>query len=207
MSTFIELLGNGWQWLGDNSSQIQAASGAVFGLAAVVIAWAAYLISVKENYGWEPIAVLLRYSLGVEGDGQTFMTADFQVWNRRRYPIVVYDVVLTYRLARFEKIQDGDDPTSEDWSVRSDRSLGRVSQELIDPGKSKVFNMHVIVHGCTMMEDPAIAISYFDPIAAKVKTVNGGGGRLSKLRYDYGVWRGSLIWLWPELRRERRYRR
>lgn len=164
----------------------------------------AYRMSVRENYGWRPIVVLGQYSLG-GGNKRTEMTVEFQIWNRRRYPIVVRDIVLSYRLARFETVDDGFDPSSEAWSVRSERSIGKDVRVAIDPGKSEPFDMNMVVSGETMMEDPTIEVSFFDPIANKMKQARNVRGTYWQLKADYGWWGGLLIWLWPELRREKRY--
>jgi len=200
----VEFLSSLWDWLGKNSSALQALSGIVFGAAASFIAVLAYRISLRENLGWRPIVVLSGYSLG-GGNQKTEMGVEFQVWNRRRYPIVVRDIVVSYRLARFQTVDDGFDPASDAWTVRTPQSIGKDVRVAIAPGKSKHFEMNMVVSGDTMMEDPTIEVSFFDPIANKMRQARNAGGTYLQLKGDYGWWEGLLIYLWPELRREKRY--
>jgi hypothetical protein len=192
-------------WLAVNSAAIQASSGIVFGIAASVVAWMAYRVSVRANYGWRPFIFLGGYSLG-GGNRKTEFNVEFQVWNRRRYPIVIYEMTLSFSLARFKSVEDFEDPTSEDWTVRSERSVGKYCNVVLDPSTSKSFDMNLIVDAEIMMEAPTIEVRYLDTVANKMRKVRMVGVTYSKLRSDYGWWEGLLIYLWPELRLEKRYR-
>lgn len=204
ISTLQEWFGLKWKWLGDNSNAVQALSGIIFGVAASLIAFFAYLISMRENYGWKPFTVLRAYSLG-GGNGSTEMNVEFQLWNRHPYPIVVYDIVLSYRLAKFTSVHDYDDPTAEAWTVRGERSIGKWVSEALGPKSNTNFDMNIVVQAETMMEAPTIEVAYLDTIANKVRKIRTVGETYSKLSSDYGWWDGLKIYIWPELRREKRY--
>lgn len=195
-----------WSWLGSNSNAVQAASGIVFGVAASLIAWFAYRVSVRENFGWRPFTVLRGYSIS-GGNGRTEMNVEFQLWNRHRYPVVVYDVILSYRLARFKTVDDLEDPMSEAWTVRSEHSIGKWVSEVLNPASNKTFDMYVAVDADMMMEAPTIEVQYLDTVANKVRKIRTVGETFSKLKSDYGWWNGSMIYLWPEMRLEKRYQR
>jgi hypothetical protein len=193
-----------WSWLGSNSDEVQAASSVVFGIAASLIAWFAYRVSVRQNFGWRPFTVLSGYSNC--GDGTAEMNVEFQLWKRHCYPIVVYDIILSYHLARFKTVNDLQDPMSEAWTVRSEHSIGKWVSDVLGPASNKTFDMYMVVDAHMMMEAPTIEVHYLDTIANKVRKIRTVGETFSKLTSDYGWRDGLLIYLWPELRRGNRYR-
>ena len=195
-----------WKWLSDNSDSVQALSGIVFGIAASLIAWFAYRVSIRENFGWPPFTVLKHYSLG-GGNGKTEMNVEFQLWNRHRYPIIVHDIILSYKLARFKNVEDYEDPMSEAWSLRSERAIGKWFWQVVGPSAPSTFDLNFVVDSEHMLEAPTIEVAYLDTIKNKVRRIRTVGETFSKLRSDYGWWDGLKIYLWPELRREKRYQR
>jgi hypothetical protein len=89
------LLADGWAWLDTNSKQIGALGAITFGLSSAIVAWLAYRLNRQNNLGLKPI-VLLK-SLGIfNEDDRRYLTCAFEVWNRRKYPLVVRHMTVVF---------------------------------------------------------------------------------------------------------------
>ena len=84
-----------WEWLGANSKQVGALASITFGLSSAAVAWLAFRMTWRNNFGWKPTILLVTYGFR-GGTGQNEMFCKFEIWNRRKYPVVVREVQVIF---------------------------------------------------------------------------------------------------------------
>lgn len=63
-------------------------------ITSAVLASVALLFSYRQNIGWPPIAFLTASGLKA-GNGKKSVTVTVELWNRRKYPVVVRQISMT----------------------------------------------------------------------------------------------------------------
>jgi hypothetical protein len=53
-------------------------------VASVIVAVVALAFNYRQNRGWKPVILVLQC-----GFDQPFASIEFEVWNRRKYPVVI----------------------------------------------------------------------------------------------------------------------
>lgn len=164
----------------------QVISTAVLTVVGLCVALASLLVAYRNNFGWRPIIIIPGWGMranptGKEGDGAP-RPADYdntaeipiEVWNRRKYPVVVRHVVVSIsEKVQFEVIA----PLTghrEGWHMNS-VSTSLIEPVTVAPSSHHVFNCEVPFR--TTSYDAArarmdIAVSYFDPRKNKRYTLN-----------------------------------
>src|SRR5258708_2705212 len=88
-----EILALASRWL----PLVQLASGGLLALASFVVASTFLLFTYRNNFGWEPLGLVTDWRLGAhQGDQFQRGTINFEIRNRRKYPIVVRMIMLTF---------------------------------------------------------------------------------------------------------------
>lgn len=75
----------------------QTIATAILGAGAIAVAIVSAVIAYQNNFGWKPVAFPTwhRYSIDPIGRLQSVVFA-FDIWNRRKYPIVVRHLSVTF---------------------------------------------------------------------------------------------------------------
>jgi hypothetical protein len=96
---------------------LHLAGPAVLGVAGFVVALVALSINYRNSNGWKPLVLVKDWYLSELNDGIR-ATVALEIWNRRRYPIVVRKVrvrVGTIRMACLEDVHKF--PDNEPWHL------------------------------------------------------------------------------------------
>jgi hypothetical protein len=81
-------------------------------MASVTITAVSAMFGYRQNFGWKPIILITTYGMGAKGGvvGEYDAIIKFEVWNRRKYPIVVRSINVQYgglAVVRQESIRPG----------------------------------------------------------------------------------------------------
>jgi len=140
-----------------------AFASAMFTLASVTVAVVAARFSYRQNYGWKPVILVLspRFE-GTEGDYTARI--DFEIWNRRKYPVVIH--LVEVELSR-SKLNYSEALTSHPWYMSHNKLVHREHVRL-DPADHHVFEAWAQFKKHTPEDQTVrINVSYFDPVANK----------------------------------------
>ena len=83
---------------------MQFVSSSLLTLMSIVVALVALHFGFRNNFGWEPIVLLV--SNGTTGTGDKELgkiDVEFEVWNRRKYPIMVHHMSVVFGKMEFER--------------------------------------------------------------------------------------------------------
>lgn len=154
---------------------------AVATLSGVAVAIAACVVSYGQAIGWRPLLVVQRWGLIELYSGICAATV-FEVWNRRRYPIVVRRLHVDYNKVRLGEIRDkitvGDSQSG--WRTTFRGTLENREEFVIEPGQHKVFK----VEAMCIQEGPfpdeeakriTVKVLVFDPFWGKRTVLKGTG--------------------------------
>lgn len=144
-------------------------------IASVLIAAVALLFSYRQNVGWKPALLLHNATMGrgaVKDKDTTNLSIKVELWNRRKYPVVVTWVAADLKgaEARDEPFTGSDQPYFRDgrWSV--------VYQKVVQP---HAFHEQTITFGISrqsldaMRPEFDVRVTFYDPIKNKDDVVKG----------------------------------
>jgi hypothetical protein len=151
------------------------------------------------NHGFKPIVVFTSGNLGPTSDSSdATLDTCFEVWNRRKYPLVYKGILIAYRNAEF-KFGTGTDPDTQ-YIVFANEGVLELDvgpkEEAIPPGERKFYDIawQIIFGSLNPLEEvPTISVWLYDPIQARqVKCVSRG-----YTKPGYKKRRLSLSASWP----------
>ena len=97
-------------------------------LASIIVAAVSTIIAFRSNFGWRPLALVLSHGIrGVGGSDLFDATLDIEVWNRRKYPIVMRQLEV-----QFNSIKLRDTAVQPPWHLTGNR-LVNYGQTVIAP--------------------------------------------------------------------------
>jgi hypothetical protein len=148
-------------------------------LARVTIALVAALFAYRQNYGWKPAILVLSKGFGPDANGVHIAYVDFEVWNRRKYPIVIHGVEIKFGSLKLDHRWEKHEWTKSDWWIFHNKLCHRPNMRL-DLASHHLFQPRIPFKQ-QKVEDETIKIDvyYFDPIANARKEVT------TALRYKY----------------------
>jgi hypothetical protein len=140
-------------------------------LASAAVGIVALIFNYRQNRGWEPIILVVSQNYG-----EDTWWIEFEVWNRRKYPIVV----------RFVEIKFGNVPLDKtpqaagDWYIFHNKLCYR-GPVTLEPASRHHFEAGASFKEQTLGKSETVRIDvyYFDPIANKRKKLT------RKDRYKY----------------------
>src|SRR5471032_139503 len=97
----MPVLSETWRLLGENSKEIGAVGSILFGISGAIAAWLAFRLNYRNNFGQKPL-LLLKTHGGTAGHQWAEMHCTFEVWNRRKYPVVVREMQVTFGEAKID---------------------------------------------------------------------------------------------------------
>lgn len=150
-------------------AQLIAAS--ALALGSLCVAFTAMLIAYRQNFGWPPLLISTGYGLRTDVKFREIYIAvvKFEVWNRRRYPIVVRSMsVLFFELKPEEFLQGYDYP--EGWHVSARWGISSHESIRLEPGAhhSQQVEMPFARRSLDDLDDQyRVSIDFFDPVSNK----------------------------------------
>jgi hypothetical protein len=151
--------------------------------ASVIVALVSAMFGYRQNFGWKPIILPTSYGFGRlkvdEPDGLAKVTFEFEVWNRRKYPIVIQAAHVTFETLESVFTEFGTIPQEEMWDTDGTTFSGHSYSLVLDPNAHPKFPL-----GFACVDRPwheirdtvRIRVAYYDPIknrylTAKAKTL------------------------------------
>lgn len=103
-------------------SLTQIGASIFLGIAALVVSITSAIVAYRNNFGWKPIALVSRYSLGTwhttETDIEGKARLHIEVWNRRKYPILIrYILIKAQGLAEGVNPPPVESPSGDEWHL------------------------------------------------------------------------------------------
>jgi hypothetical protein len=139
-------------------------------LSSIIVASTSLFIAYRQNFGWRPIVFASSYGGGGGKYGYT-ASIDFEFWNRKKYPVAIRFVSVTYEKQAMDRNVQG--VLSNDWTIDNEHRVVSHKHETIDPSRTRIYELVVPVHKSPidLEEDVKIELFYFDPIKAKIKKI------------------------------------
>jgi len=123
-----------WHWLIENKDGIQLIASLLFGLMSLSVACIALWVAYRNNFGWKPLVLLMSYGIGGGGALGNVVTCSFEIWNRRKYPVVLREMQVSWGDTRI--VSEGGF-TNEEWCPARNGNMLFCTSRLIKPGESE----------------------------------------------------------------------
>jgi hypothetical protein len=130
-------------------------------VASIVMGAVSALIAFRNNFGWKPLVLVTSngYNLSLE----------LEIWNRRKYPIVVRNIQI-----QFNAIKLRDTVLDDPWTLFRN-SLMRTRNLTIAPSSYHALSIVAPMKEGTRLDDATdrleIRVYYFDPRYSKERTI------------------------------------
>lgn len=155
----------------------QVVTTAILTVVGLCVAVASLLVAYRNNFGWRPIIIIPGWGMranpssekregpSTPADYDNTVEIPIEVWNRRKYPVVVRHIVVQIsERVQFEVIAP---PTGhrEGWHMNSERT-SLTDPVTVAPSSHHVFECKVPFRTTSydaMRAHMVITVSYFDP--------------------------------------------
>jgi hypothetical protein len=160
---------------------LQLIAYSAFTFASITVACVSLFLAYRQNFGWKPIILWTRRRLTIK-DLPYELSLGFEVWNRRKYPIVIVGQCVGFQKLTF--VRTGKPPAKElgtDWDL-DERLFENHHSVLLDPNSHHQFSLTTGFETSEpeKAEDVArIVIFYFDPIKNRFLTI-----RSEKVKFE-----------------------
>jgi len=150
---------------------LQLIASSVFALAGAIIAATAATVSYRNNFGWRPVVLFLRYEWGGDREfpGYIPIEVKFEFWNRQKYPLAIREIKVF--LGDVE-LASGENEigVSPDWAIiQKDVLFFKSSEQGLEANRHIAFKVRAPITAQESGYDHAVRIwvNYFDPIRNK----------------------------------------
>jgi hypothetical protein len=139
-------------------------------LSSVIVASSSLFIAYRQNFGWKPIVFASSYGGGGGKFGYT-VTIEFELWNRKKHPISIRFVSVTYAKTVMDRHVQGVLPPG--WLIEGEHRLIHDKNETLDAGKTRHYDLKAPIQKAPidLKENVTIELFYFDPIKNKIKKI------------------------------------
>jgi hypothetical protein len=136
-------------------------------LSSIIVASTSLFIAYRQNFGWKPIIFPSSYGGGGGKYGYT-VSINFEVWNRKKYPIAIRRVSVEYEKQVMHRYNDA--ALSEGWHIEGEHTLVFDKHETMDPGKSRQYALEAPIEKAPidLQENVTVTLFYFDPIKNRI---------------------------------------
>jgi hypothetical protein len=133
-------------------------------VASLIVAVVALRFSYRSNHGWPPIIFITSQGLSHTDDGGDKITIGFEVWNRRKYPIVIRGCGVSFANIAVAAM--------DDWITFEGEALWHGASITVEPSKHHQIQAHVRLVGAKLSElrraPMTVEAHFFDPLANRV---------------------------------------
>lgn len=158
-----------WNSLAANHPQISALSSIAFGFSGLVVAWFAYRLNYRNNWGMKPAVLITSLGGKIEKPDKHFSTFTCEIWNRRKYPITVELVFARMKAVNVAEAHKDTGHFYGEWVLHTDGDFVLRHKKVVKPGKHTSFRGafpttdRVGVH----FELPKVRVYYFDTMKCR----------------------------------------
>jgi hypothetical protein len=162
--------------------------------ASVFVASVSAIMGYHQNFGWKPFILLKSHGYGGPFDrgkdppGVRKLTLEFEVWNRRKYPIVLLGAQIDFEKLDFVHTDFGSIPPDELWQHTGGRAFENYYSDRIEPNSYYVCKLGFAYKGQGIELDDCvrIKITYFDPNRNRYRTAKARQGIGRRARQAIG---------------------
>jgi hypothetical protein len=156
--------------LPNDTQTLQLTAYVALTLSSIIVASSSLFIAYRQNFGWRPIVFASSYGGGGGKFGYT-VSIDFEFWNRKKYPVAVRFVSVTYEKQVMDRYVQG--VLSDGWTIEGEHRLIFQKHETVDPAKTRLYELVAPIQKAPidLKENVTIELFYFDPIKAKIKKI------------------------------------
>jgi hypothetical protein len=139
-------------------------------VSSIIVACSSLFMAYRQNFGWKPIVFASSYGGGGGKYGYT-VTIEFELWNRKKHPISIRFVSVTYEKTVMDRYVQGVLPAG--WQIDGEHRLFLNKQETVEPGKKHHYDLVAPIQKAPidLQENVTIDLFYFDPIKNKIKKI------------------------------------
>jgi hypothetical protein len=92
----------------------QLAASTLLAVASLVVALVALHFAYRNNFGWKPL-LLLKSHGGSAGSNWSEISCTFEIWNRRKYPVVIREMQVLFGAAKIDFDTPNVEGEETDW--------------------------------------------------------------------------------------------
>ena len=138
-------------------------------LCSTLVASFAAVFTYRNNFGWKPLCIVNTRGVGSAAHPHMLTsTLDFEVWNRRKYPIALRGIKLEYPFYDLAGDQPG-------WIEFGPSVFYQQVEGLLAPTSHAEYKTSIIFNRNTIRKPrkayAILCITYFDPRSDKVKEI------------------------------------
>ena len=149
---------------------MQLAASSFLAAAGFFVAVAALVVGYRNNFGWKPLVLNKVWGFGdvdEANENLVWLTCSFEVWNRRKYPVVIRDMEIRF-VGRDVWSEPGSIGAGEGWCVTSKGTLYHIGDVSLGPSEHKQFEVEgASDEGAPANQGPMkrceITVEMFDP--------------------------------------------
>lgn len=169
---------------------LQIGVSTLLSLAGFFVGAVALFVSYRNNFGWEPVVWAHKRWDGSDGS-DVWAGAEFEIWNRRKYSIVVRVVEIDFGNATVTNAAVRRMPDGNKWERGPMANLLGRLDEVIDGGGRLKFDevVALVSRPRADADDRAeveVTVTYFDPKQNKMLEVKGSTDQSSN---EWRKWR------------------
>lgn len=182
---------------------VEIAASSLLALGSIGVAAAAALFTRRSNVGHPPIIFFKSKGASGGGTAGNLVCCAFKVWNRRKYPLVIHEMQVSFGKVKLECMY-WDGYASGAWFVSHNNNAAFFDEIVIQPGEQAEFNAAVtpVGRGEGLFDDDnqlTMWVRFFDPIKNRMVIVKARSPR-RRFWHELRAWRLPKIFV-PRSRR------
>jgi hypothetical protein len=137
--------------------------------ASVIVATVSVVLAYRQNFGWPPIVLVRMFVINYSEQPYEF-TMEFEVWNRRKYPIVIQGQDLRFRNVRFIRVEERRPLDYANTWDGGPETFSNYKSVVLEPNGHEKFEFIYVAQNKNRKKQASkvkIRVFYFDPIKNK----------------------------------------
>jgi hypothetical protein len=143
-------------------------------IASITVAGVSAFFAYRQNFGWSPVILILYRGIERDSDDSNEVVyLEFEFWNRRKYPVAVDGIEITFgKMIIGEIPETASEVSPGEWYVFHNKVCQR-EHKLLDASSHCSYKAKVpfkTPSDVEWSETLMIEVHYFDPIGNKTRT-------------------------------------
>jgi hypothetical protein len=146
---------------------LQPLASVAVALAGLVVAIVAAVVGYRNAFGWAPILFVKTQAVIPRKNPQGLgVSIAFEVWNRRKYPVVIRSMDVHWQWLHLEEVlEDDTDQKEKAWRItNANKAIVRQKDFVVPPGNHQSFSAFVRL-------SPKVEYSRLDPLEGQVRVL------------------------------------